>query len=915
MISYLDKIGLEYFWGKIKSKLSTKVDKVDGKGLSTNDYTTVEKNKLAGIAEGAEVNVQSDWNATSGDAVILNKPNIPSATSISQSPGTGTSITLGTTSYPITANDEPTGSSQGMYAPTWSAMNRALEAKQNTLISGNNIKTINNQSLLGSENITIKENVQSDWNATSGDATILNKPTIPTNYAGSPETGGTANKTASIPYAQVDSTSTATVFTATVDGITELRDGVCCLLKNGIVTSASGFTLDVNNLGAKPCYTNLAAATRDTTIFNVNYTMLFVYDSTRVDGGGWICYRGYDSNTNTLGYQIRTNYSTLAMSDRMYRYRLYFTSADGQSWVPSTTSTATNATSKRDVNQRPIDPFGPIGCYGSTGSFAADETGPETTGFQQYAFTLGHAFNTTGAALTLNLNKPVYVKCTPQTDGSAIIDADEPYTQSLPTSENGFIYIFLGIAYDATHIELRLEHPVYYYKDGAIRLWTNGTSDELEKKVNDNSLITSAALTDLNDRINNIPIVPTKTSELTNDSRYITDKDKIYFSFSALENGTFGFTHSVEGNVLYYSKNYETWAELTEPISVVTGDVVRFKGELTANLTKGIGTFTSDGTFDVFGNIMSLIYSDDFVDKYAIKENYQFRRLLMSTKVVSAENLLLPATTLTLGCYGYMFQSCAELLIAPELPAQNLVNSAYMLMFGGCTKLEKAPFLPAFVSNGAYKSMFYGCTMLNYVKVHAGDLCTVEQNVASFKNVNWLKDVATSGTIVLKGGQGYPIVRNPSFIPEGWKIMTDETDITTFATKDELATKQAILVSGTNIKTINNESLLGSGNLSTLIPVVNHGTLDTTYSLTPNVFHVWGQVTSLTLTLAAASDNTVVNEYMFIFESGSTPTVFSLTGSGLKWDSNIDTSTWTTEANTTYEFHIANNIVRVGGAV
>jgi len=53
---------------------TTKVDKETGKGLSTNDYTTAEKNKLAGIASGAEVNVQSDWNATSGDAAILNKP-------------------------------------------------------------------------------------------------------------------------------------------------------------------------------------------------------------------------------------------------------------------------------------------------------------------------------------------------------------------------------------------------------------------------------------------------------------------------------------------------------------------------------------------------------------------------------------------------------------------------------------------------------------------------------------------------------------------------------------------------------------------------------------------------------------------------------------------------------------------------
>ena len=62
------------------SDISNKVDKVTGKGLSTNDYTTAEKTKLAGIASGAEVNVQADWNETntSSDAYIKNKPTIPS---------------------------------------------------------------------------------------------------------------------------------------------------------------------------------------------------------------------------------------------------------------------------------------------------------------------------------------------------------------------------------------------------------------------------------------------------------------------------------------------------------------------------------------------------------------------------------------------------------------------------------------------------------------------------------------------------------------------------------------------------------------------------------------------------------------------------------------------------------------------
>ena len=63
--------------------IANKVDIEEGKGLSTNDYTTTEKNKLSGIAVGAEVNVQSDWNVTdtNSDAFIKNKPTIPAALS------------------------------------------------------------------------------------------------------------------------------------------------------------------------------------------------------------------------------------------------------------------------------------------------------------------------------------------------------------------------------------------------------------------------------------------------------------------------------------------------------------------------------------------------------------------------------------------------------------------------------------------------------------------------------------------------------------------------------------------------------------------------------------------------------------------------------------------------------------------
>lgn len=298
---------------------------------------------------------------------------------------------------------------------------------------------------------------------------------------------GTSYRTTSIPYGACDGTSTSTVYTATVPGVTELRDGVCMWLKNGVVTSASGFTININNLGAKPVYNNMAAATRDTTIWNVNYTMFFVYDSTRVEGGCWVLYRGYNSDNNTIGYQVRTNSQSLPMTSIVYRYRLLFTSADNQHYVPATNSTSTNATASRTVCQDKINPFGRIFYYGTTASVAADARPSATALWEQYGITLGYSFNRTGAALTLTSWKPIYVKAAPQSDGSAIIDSTTPYVQDLPTTDDGKIYIFLGVAYSATQVELQLDHPVYWFKDGMIRPYTNAQTITVDSTLDTTS--------------------------------------------------------------------------------------------------------------------------------------------------------------------------------------------------------------------------------------------------------------------------------------------------------------------------------------------------------------------------------------------------------------------------------------------
>lgn len=84
-------------------------------------------------------------------------------------------------------------------------------------------------------------------------------------------------------------------------------------------------------------------------------------------------------------------------------------------------------------------------------------------------------------------------------------------------------------------------------------------------------------------------------------------------------------------------------------------------------------------------------------------------------------------------------------------------------------------------------------------------------------------------------------------------------------------------------------------------PIVNHGTSDTTYELTPNVFHLWGEVSTLTLTLGAGETGYLF-EYMFEFQSGNTATILTLP-STVKWP-----VTPTIVANKIYQVSIVNNI-------
>lgn len=80
---------------------------------------------------------------------------------------------------------------------------------------------------------------------------------------------------------------------------------------------------------------------------------------------------------------------------------------------------------------------------------------------------LRYSFNITTSTFTAQ--KAVYLVMVPQANGKVKLHTS-PLSQTLPTTEDGLLYKYLGQAYDGYRIQLIQEKPVYYYNGGALKL-------------------------------------------------------------------------------------------------------------------------------------------------------------------------------------------------------------------------------------------------------------------------------------------------------------------------------------------------------------------------------------------------------------------------------------------------------------
>lgn len=303
-----------------------------------------------------------------------------------------------------------------------------------------------------------------------------------------------------------------------------------------------------------------------------------------------------------------------------------------------------------------------------------------------------------------------------------------------------------------------------------------------------------------------------------------------YFTFESLEDDnrfSFNMTvviHTPSGNryvaeprtISASTDGGQTWLEWTSSfggthkIMLNAGEKLLLKGENDSYadvIVDEYGTniphcvLEGEKNFKIYGNIMSLVSGDNFAENKTITKDYAFYFFLsgkLTTEsgvtgnfnIKDISNLVLPATTLTKGCYYRLFSQFASITTAPELPATTLGEHCYEGMFLGCTSLTTAPALPAttlaefcyqYMFNGCtslttapelpattlaeycYRYMFNGCTSLNYIKCLATDISAIGCTT------DWVNGVSSTGTFVKKAAMtGW--TRGKNGIPTGWTI-------------------------------------------------------------------------------------------------------------------------------------------------
>lgn len=179
---------------------------------------------------------------------------------------------------------------------------------------------------------------------------------------------------------------------------------------------------------------------------------------------------------NDANYQNRIYYSNPSLKSYAAggRYTLTFTKNDNYV-LPITSTDNKYAGEAKVYTTESFDPFGEIYYRNSSGAIAANDTIGNSILYRQILVDARYSFTgVTNSASTsvMSAGKPVYIVCVPQSDGQVKLYSN-PLSFTAPTTNDGLLYILLGYSVNTYQFELLMHHPVYVYKNGALRALSN----------------------------------------------------------------------------------------------------------------------------------------------------------------------------------------------------------------------------------------------------------------------------------------------------------------------------------------------------------------------------------------------------------------------------------------------------------
>ncbi len=267
------------------------------------------------------------------------------------------------------------------------------------------------------------------------------------------------------------------------ESVTEYRDGMIVCVKVPVAGNGTyGTGLQINSLGYKPVVYNVNSMV--STRYSVGSVVWAVYNATQTASlyvnsasasaitGCWQV-MDYDSNTTSI-YTLQRYNGTRVVSADLLRYVIAFRKNEttiipihSNAGTGSAANTAVTATTKTMTTES-FDPFGEIYQYATNTKIEAnDSVNLSTLRTQCASLDARYIFN---CNKTLTAQREIYLVVDLQSDGMVkLATSVNPWAQTLPSTNDGHLYILLGYAYSTYQMELYYYHPIYYHDGTQLR--------------------------------------------------------------------------------------------------------------------------------------------------------------------------------------------------------------------------------------------------------------------------------------------------------------------------------------------------------------------------------------------------------------------------------------------------------------